>query len=469
MKKHHVGVFALTMLISGAVYGAGSLPSMAIFGPQLIFFFILASLLFLLPSGLISAELSSQFKRESGVYVWADSAFGKSFAALAIWLQWINTIVWLPTCLSTVVATVCYLFDPTLMQHPLYVVMGSLGSFWFLTWLNLKGIKQSSRIAAWAVFGGMVIPMILLIGMTALWLILGKPVAIHFNAQTMAPHLGSSTAWVSIIAIITSFSGIELASVHGEKIRNARLVIPRALILSIALIVFIFGFGSLSIALVVPSQNMSFVAGTMQAFSALCDGFHMPWMVDVIGIMILAASAGTMASWLISPANGLAQAARNNYLPRSWSKENKHGLPSRILILQGVVISVISCVFFLMPSINGSYWLLIGLSTELYAFMYVLMFASGIRIFLRSKKINLIPGGKVGGIIVCLTGLLGCIMALIVGFFPPSNINVGEHLHYILLFASGIVLLASPALLLIGYKKFSKSAVNKADSEFIPV
>lgn len=464
--KHQVGIFALTMLITGAVYGAGSLPSMAIFGPQLIFFFVLASILFLLPSGLISAELSSQFKNESGVYIWADHAYGKSFAAFAIWLQWINTIVWLPTCLSTVVGTICYLFDPTLMQHPAFVVAASLGSFWVLTWLNLKGIKQSSRIAALAVFGGMIIPMALMIGMTALWLILGKPIAIHMNTHTMIPHLSHSSAWVSIIAIITSFSGIELASVHGEKIKNATVVIPRALILSIALIVLTFGLGSLSIALVVPHQSMAFVSGTMQAFSALCDGLHVPWMVDVIGVMMLLGSAGTMASWLISPANGLAQAAKNSYLPISWSAENKYGLPSKILILQGLVISIISCVFFLMPSINGSYWLLIDLSTELYALMYVLMFAAALKIFLRSKKINLIPGGKIGCVLTCLVGLTGCIMALVVGFFPPSNINVGAHWHYILLFASGIILLASPALLLIGYKRFSKPAVS--DSELMP-
>src|SRR3989339_877380 len=290
--KQHVGIFALTMLITGAVYGAGSLPSMAIFGPQLIFFFVLATILFLLPSGLISAELSSQFKRESGVYIWADSAFGKSFAAFAIWLQWINTIVFLPTCLTTVVGTICYLFDPGLIQHPAFVVTASLGCFWILTWMNLKGIKQSSRIAALAVFGGMIVPMALITGLTVAWFVLGKPMAIHFTAHSMAPHLGSSNAWVSIIAIITSFSGIELASVHGEKIRNARLVIPPALILSVVLIIVTFGFGSLSIALVVPHQSMSFVAGTMQAFSALCDGLHVPWMVNVIGVLMLLGSAG---------------------------------------------------------------------------------------------------------------------------------------------------------------------------------
>ena len=80
----------------GAVDGVGNLPSIALFGQPLVFFFLLGSLLFLIPTALVSAELCRQLPQHSGVYAWAKLAFGKKWATLVIWLQWINTLIWFP-------------------------------------------------------------------------------------------------------------------------------------------------------------------------------------------------------------------------------------------------------------------------------------------------------------------------------------------------------------------------------------
>lgn len=146
-QKKSISLFALVMLMVGAVDGVSNLPSIAIFGQQLVFFFVLASVLFLLPTGLMSAELCAQYPEDSGVYVWSKKAFGGGFAALVVWLQWVNTMVWFPTCLTTLVGTAAYLFDPKLIHHPIFLVSVSLGAFWIMTFLNLKGVKHSTKIS----------------------------------------------------------------------------------------------------------------------------------------------------------------------------------------------------------------------------------------------------------------------------------------------------------------------------------
>ena len=158
-KAVSVSLFGLVMLMSGAVDGVANLPSIAIFGQQLIFFFILASIIFLLPISLISAELCQQFPNSSGVYAWSKKAFGGGFAVLAIWLQWINTMVWFPTCLTTLVGTIAYLVNPNLIHHPIFLVLTSLSVFWVMTFINMKGIQQSTKIASWATTLGMMIPL----------------------------------------------------------------------------------------------------------------------------------------------------------------------------------------------------------------------------------------------------------------------------------------------------------------------
>jgi amino acid transporter len=168
--------------------------------------------------------------------------------------------------------------------------------------------------------------------------------------------------------------------------------------------------------------------------------------------MLLFGSIGTTVNWLISPANGFAQAAEDGFLPKALAKENKHGVAGNMLILQGAVVSIIATAFFLMPSINGSYWLLLDLSTELYVLMYILMFIVAIAFVVKTEKIVLIPGKKIGAHALSIAGLIGCFITFVVGFFPPSGINVGTTLHYVSIFGGGLVLMLLPLIGLYGYK-----------------
>lgn len=452
MNKAKISVFALVMLMTGAVDGVTNLPSIAIFGQQLIFFFLIASVLFLLPTGLISAELCTQFKEDSGVYVWSKKAFGGHFGALTIWLQWINTLVFFPTILTTIAGTAAYLINPKLTHNTYYLVGTSLAALWIMTILNLKGIKESANMVSIAAMLGMVIPMATIIGLSILWLLTGKPQAIHLSSKAILPNLSHSNAWSSLTAIITSFLGMELAAVHVKKVKNAGKVFPKALMYSIIVIVVTMGFGSLAVAFVIPHQQIALVSGTIQAFNTMFIAFHLHWMEKILGIMLLCGSLGTMVTWLISPANGLAQAAHDVYLPKTLAKENKHGVPYKILILQAIIASVVCLAFFLLPTINGSYWLLLDLSTEIYVIMYVLMFASALKLINNAKITNIIPGKKNNAMIIATLGILGCLIAIVVGFFPPSHINVGSHWHYIMLFTLGLIIMISPAILLSWHK-----------------
>jgi len=465
--KKTIGLFSLVMLMTGAVDGISNLPSIALFGQQMVFFLIMAGLLFLLPTGLISAELSAQYKTEGGVYVWAKKAFGSTFGTFVVWLQWINTMVWFPTCLTTLAGTGAYLINPQLSQNPVYLVIVSLSAFWAMTLLNLKGFKKSTKIAAWGTMLGMIVPIVLIMVLSGLWLLLGKPVALTLTHTALLPHLSHMATWTSLTAVITAFLGMELASVHVKKVKNAHKIFPKALIYAIVIIILTMGLGSLGVALTIPHQQITLVAGTVQAFSTLFTGFHLPGMEKILGVMLLFGSFGAMVNWLISPAQGLAQAAKNGYLPEVLAKENKHGVPSKILLLQGVVVSIICCAFFLMPSVNGSYWLLLDLSTELYVIMYILMFITALKLIVSFKKIEVVPGGKAGAVTLSICGLLGSTIALVVGFFPPDNINVGGNLHYLTMFSLGLILMAAPALLLKWYQVKSKQGNTNEEAIII--
>lgn len=459
--KKNLTTFALIMLIVGSIDSIRNLPTTALFGTTLIFFFVLAAIVFLIPAGLVSAELANLKTKDTGIYGWVNAAFGQNTGFFAIWLQWINTVVWYPTILSAIAATVAYLVNPQLVQNKEYLVTIILSVFWILTLVNLKGIKASANFVSICTIVGAAIPFALIILLAVIWVVSGKPVQIHMSLANMLPQSSHTENWVALTAIMTVFLGMELTSVHVNDMQNPQKTFPMAMIISICIIIVSMILGSLAIAFILPHNQISLVAGVIEAFKAFFSAYHIGWVLPIMAVMMVIGMAGGMINWIIAPAKGLLQAAENGYLPKIFAKTNKHNVPSAILITQAVLVSCVCLAFLLMPSVNGAYWLLTDLSTQLYILMYVLMFAAAIVLkykYADQEKSFAIPGGKAGMWITALLGILGCIITLIVGFFPPGGINVGGIWHYEIVFGGGIVLMILPVTLFYLYKAFGQMA-----------
>jgi amino acid transporter len=454
-----ISVTALVLLITGAIDSVRNLPATALFGSSLIFFFIFSAIIFLIPVALVSAELSSTWaKEEGGIYSWVKHAYGTNMAFFTVWLQWINTMAWYPTILSFIAGTLAYLLNPELAQNKLYLVSVILIVFWSLTFLGLSGLRASAKFASFCAITGMLIPIGLIIVLSIIWIIQGHPSAIQISFSDMLPNLHKTQSWVSLTAIMTSFLGMELAAVHVRNVKSPQRNFPRAMFFSTILILFTMILGSLAIAIVLPSNEISLVQGVMQAFTNFLKAYHLSAFMPILVIMILLGSVGGMTNWIISPAKGLLIAADHGFLPVWLHKLNKHGIASRILILQAVLVTILCSGFLLLPSVNAFYWLFTDLSTELYILMYVMMFIAAIK--LKHKHANLtrpfaVPGGKFGYYFTCVLGLFGCIVTLIVGFFPPEEaVSVGGANLFRLLFSLGIILMITPAFLLYLHKRF---------------
>jgi amino acid transporter len=462
MKQSGLTTFALVMLITGAVDSIRNLPAASLFGSSLIFFFIFSAIVFLIPSALVAAELASGCKDKSGIFEWVKNIFGEKWAFLAIWLQWITNLVWFPTILSFIAGLIANLIDPQLAQNKIFLVGIILFTFWVLTLMNLKGLRVSTAFASFCAITGMVIPMALIIGLAIVWLIKGNPSQIHFTSGNIFPSWSSVNTWVSLTAIMTAFEGMELAAVHIKDISNPQRTFPRALFISVWIILITMLFGSLSIAIVLPHEQISLVNGVMQAFSSFFHAYHIDWFIPVITLMILIGSLGGIISWVISPAKGLLQAAQLGYLPPFLQKENEHGVAVNLLLTQAVIVTGVCVAFLFMPSVSASYWLLTALSTQLYMFMYVLMFLAGICTryrFPERQQTFTIPGGKFGIWSVTLLGLVGCIITLIVGFCPPASMNVGGIWRYEIIFAGGMFCMILPIIFFYAYKAKNSRAL----------
>jgi len=460
MAHKKIPLFSLVLLIVAAIDSIRNLPASALFGSALIFFFVFSAIIFLIPTSLVAAELSATFPEKGGVYHWVKTAFGEKWAMLAIWLQWINTMVWYPTILSFIAGTASYLINPELAQNKWYLISCILIIFWGITLINLKGIHMSARINSFCGMIGTIFPMLFLIALGAIWVFKGHPLQIHMNADSLFPSLTNSTNWVALIAIMASFLGIELAGVHVNDIRDPQRNFPKAVLISSLFLLLSMVLGSLSIAFVLPEKEINLVAGVIQVFNNLFTSFGMTGLTPVLALLIVVGSIGGITNWLISPAKGLMHAAEFGYMPAFFMKKNKHGVAQNILIGQALLVSLLCLIFLLVPSVNAFYWFLTALSTELYMIMYILMFFAALRLHYKYKnrpKSFKIPGKQYGIWTTCLLGLFGCGCTILVSFFPPDTVNVGSSLRYVSMICAGNLLAISPVLLFYRYKKINRA------------
>ncbi len=452
-----LGFFVLMLIIVGSIDSIRNLPATAIFGEPLIFFFLFGAITFLLPTALLSAELASTWGEHGGIYFWVKKAFGDHVGTLAIWLQWVNTVVWMPTILSFIASTLAYLIAPKLATNPYYLLIAILTLLWLLTFITSKGIRISGKLAAGCTIFGVFLPMFALIILGACWLASGKPVNLHLTWHGVIPHFTHWDSWVSLTAVMTSFLGAELATVNVRDVHNPTRNFPKALLTAVILILITMILGSLTIALMIPAHQINLMNGTMETLQGFFASYHLTYLMPIAVLMIFAGAFGEMVNWTTSPARGLTQTIDNGYLPELLRSPDTLIPYKRVLMVQSIIASFISCLFILLPKINSSYWLLTVLSTEVYMAMYMMLFIAGLCLaykFPNDKATFKLPGGRVGRWLICCLGLIGTGLTLIIGFFPPTDVALSMS-HYTHYFIVGLICMVLPVFGMFGYKAWN--------------
>jgi len=450
---YKLSIFSLVLLVVAAIDSIRNLPVTAIFGSSLIFFFLFSALLFLIPISLVSAEFASRFPKEGGTFHWVRHAFGERVGVLAVWLQWINTIVWYPTILSFIAGTAAYLIHPPLANNKIFLAIVILIVFWLLTLLNFRGIHISAKINSCCSIFGTLLPIAFLILLGLGWVIAKKPMHISFTWDSLLPSLRQTDNWASLIAIMASYLGMELSGVHVGDIDNPQKNYPKAMFYSVCILLGTMIGGALSIAVLLPKEEIRFVDGIMQTFSTFLEAFGLSFLVPLLAVLIILGSSGGMINWLLSPAKGLMQAAQFGYLPPFFVEKNTQGVPVRILLTQAILVSLFCFAFLFMPSINAFYWFLTALSTGLYMFMYILLFLSALKLGRPGRESLAYRMPKGIRTITCLTGLFGCVLTIVIGFDPPSSVDFGGAFYYARLIAFGNLITIAPVALLWIYQK----------------
>jgi amino acid transporter len=185
-KKSVVSTFSLAMMTAAAVVSLRGLPMMAKEQLTLFVYIAFATFIFLIPAALVSAELGGAFgEKGGGVYTWVKEAFGARWGFVAIWLQWIQNVVWYPTVLAFSAAAIAYVVgEPKLANNGSYVGAFCIIAYWAATWVTLRGVDAIARVTSWAFLAGTVLPGVIIMALAVIWIVQGNPIAMLHPAAT---------------------------------------------------------------------------------------------------------------------------------------------------------------------------------------------------------------------------------------------------------------------------------------------
>jgi len=467
-----IGMMAFAVMNFMTVVSLRGLPAQAEYGLVSIFYYIFAAVVFLIPTALVAAELASAFPKQGGMFRWVGEAFGPKWGFAALYWQWQAWVLWLPAVLVFGAAALAFTmwpqsFDTALAANKIFSLAILLILSWAITVFTFRGIQASVKLGTFSGIFGTIVPGAILILLGCVYVATGHPVQMSLKTGFL-PDFGNWHSMVLAASIFLFYAGMEMQAVHVKNLKNPSRDYPLSILIATIMTVVIFVLGTLAVGVVIPHKSINLSASLLVAYRDLWATLGVPWLGNVMALMLAVGVIGQVTVVTAGPSTGLLAVAKAGYLPKLMQRTNANGVSVPILVLQGLIVTFLCLIFVVMPSVQSVFQILSQISNIMFLTMYIVMFLAAIA--LRYSQPNIkrpfkIPGGNFGMWLVGLVGLAGALISGGLSFAPPTQIGTGSASVYV-----GILLAATAVEIAIPFIVFSfrKPEWKAADSDFEP-
>jgi amino acid transporter len=352
-----------------AVVGIRWLAAAAQAGPGSITLWLLAAVLFFVPSALAVSTLSARFPEQGGIYVWTRRGFGDWHGFLCGWCYWLSNLFYFPNLLLAGVSMAGFAFG--LAENKLYILGVSLAILWATLAANLVGLAvgrwvNNAGAAATYLAGGLIIA-----AGCAAFVRGGSATPLH-----LAPDwsLGKLNFWSQIAF---AFGGLELGAVMGGEIRNPARTLPRAAWISGVAIAAFYILGTMSMLALLPPGRISIMNGLVEAGRAAGGRGGVEWLGWVMIALILAAVAGQLGAWMGGSARLPFVIGLDHELPPAFARlHSRWGTPWISILAQGATCTVFLLALQAGASLRTAYQLLVDMTVITYFIPFLYLFAA---------------------------------------------------------------------------------------------
>ncbi|HZL65447.1 MAG TPA: APC family permease, partial [Thermoleophilia bacterium] len=223
LKRWDLVFFSVT-----AIIGLDAVAGLAKWGlGQGVTWFIIFVFLFLLPYGLVTAELGAAFPAEGGIYTWARMAYGRLPGEITAILYWISNAIWIGGSLAavTIASINAFFLEPNGKGD-----VGTLGSIiigLIFVWLCIAISIVSLKHGKWAGNIGAYVKAIAVIAFAILVIASLVKHGVPHGIAGGSTYVPSISGFLAVIgSIIFLFVGFELESGASEEMLNPQRDVP---------------------------------------------------------------------------------------------------------------------------------------------------------------------------------------------------------------------------------------------------
>jgi amino acid transporter len=373
------------------------IPVAASVGPRSIVIWVVGLLTIFIPLALCVMELSSRYPQEGGLYLWTKRAFGDFPAFLTGWIYWTSNLPYFPAVLYFAASNALYIGGTrwnALQRSPLYFIAFSFFGVGLALALNVVGLNVGKWLSNLGSVGTWLpVGLLCVVGVVA-WMKFGS--ATGFAPSKLKPGLntGMLGVWATLLY---AFSGAEAASFMGDEIKDARRIVPRALIVAGVIITAGYILGTIAILVALPTSQINKMEGIMQAITSAAARVGWYGLGPAVALLICLANLGGVGAYLAALARIPFVVGIDRYLPPAFGRVHpKWGTPAVSLITQAVCCMVFILLGQAGSTVHGAYQVLVTMTIITNFVPYLFMFAAMVRLQREPTEpgVVTIPGGR---------------------------------------------------------------------------
>jgi amino acid transporter len=375
-RRRVMGLVDVTLFTVSAMLVVDQLTASASIGTDTIGWWLLAIVFFLVPYGLITAELATTYPEQGGIYVWAKRAFGRRWAARTTYWYWVNVGLWMPSVFLLFAGLFCQLFIHQWTDWPAGKwpqVAIALALTWAVVGVGIMRLE----IGKWVNNFGAIIKAVIIfaLGAGGIFFAIRHGSANTIDGGSFIPSLDVTKSYLPVIIYL--LMGFELVSSMAGEVKEPEKQIPRALLTSGASIAFLYVFATVGILLALPLGRLELVQGLVETFREIFGRTGIgEVVVYALGIGALYTYFTNMTTWTMGANRAAAEAAADGELPKVLAREHPvHKTPVAAFMITGLISTgVLVGTALFISSQDNLFFAIFAASSVIFLLPYLLMF-----------------------------------------------------------------------------------------------
>ena len=359
-----LGLAACTAIVVGNMVGSGFYLSPAAVAPYgllgIVFWIVMGVGAMCL--GLTFARLARRMPATGGPYAYTRAAYGDFAGFIIAWGYWISIWASLPLIAAAFTGSLLKLVPALQGSRPVAVGI-TLGAIWFVTLMNLRGVKAAGQFAELTTYAKL-IPFagIALIGLP--WVHVSQLSDFNPSGHSLL-HASAALAPLTMFAYL----GLESATVPAGDVRDPERTIPHATVLGILIAALLYVLGTVVVLGVVPRDQL---VTSIAPFSDAARMMWGEWAAAIIAVAVIVSSIGALNGWTLLMGQVPMAAAQDQLFPEVFGRLSSHHVPA-----MGIVLSAMLATGLVLIQTSGSpgfaavYTMLVSLATMTGVIAYV--------------------------------------------------------------------------------------------------